>query len=267
MDFALIMLILLVVTGGIWLLDIITLRKKRGVDEKEPWWVEYPKSFFPVILAVFMLRSFLFEPFKIPSGSMIPTLMVGDFILVNKYTYGIRLPVIDKKIIDINEPRRGEVMVFRYPGDPSVDYIKRVVGVPGDTITYRDKHLIVNGEPVAVKPDGNFSYVEGGLNYMQLQRVKEDLGGHVHDILINPEVPNVRLEGVRDFPHRENCTYSEQEFTCVVPAGNYFMLGDNRDGSSDGRYWGFVPERNIVGRAFLVWWNFSNLKRIGTMIQ
>lgn len=267
MDFALIMLILLVVTGGIWLLDILVFSKNRTMGEKDPWWVEYPKSFFPVILAVFMLRSFLFEPFKIPSGSMIPTLMVGDFILVNKFTYGIRIPVIDRKIISINEPRRGEVMVFRYPGDTSIDYIKRVVGVPGDTILYRDKHLFVNGEPVSLEPDGKFSYVEGGLNYMQLDREKENLGGHTHDILINPDIPNARLEGVRDFPHRENCTYSEHEFTCVVPKGNYFMLGDNRDGSSDGRYWGFVPERNIVGRAFLVWWNFSDLKRIGTLIQ
>ncbi|MBY0579339.1 MAG: signal peptidase I [Burkholderiales bacterium] len=267
MDFALIMLILLVVTGGIWLLDIAFFAKKRVADEKEPWWIEYPKSFFPVILAVFMLRSFLVEPFKIPSGSMIPTLLVGDFILVNKFTYGIRLPVADEKIADINEPKRGEVMVFRYPEDPSVNYIKRVVGIPGDTVVYRDKHLIVNGEPVSVQSDGNYSYVEGGLNYVQLARMKEVLGGHRHDILINPDVPNARLEGVKDFPHRENCTYSEHEFTCIVPPGNYFMMGDNRDGSSDGRYWGFVPERNIVGRAFLIWWNFSDLKRIGTLIQ
>jgi signal peptidase I len=267
MDFALIMVILLVVTGAIWLLDIFTLRKHRVSGEKEPWWVEYPKSFFPVILAVFMLRSFLVEPFKIPSGSMIPTLLVGDFILVNKYIYGIRIPVIDEKVIDISEPKRGQVMVFRYPNDPSVDYIKRVVGLPGDTVVYRDKHLIINGVPVPQQPDGKYSYVEGGLSYVKLDRMKEDLGGHVHDILINPDVPNVRLEGVRDFPHRENCTYTEHEFTCHVPKGEYFMLGDNRDGSSDGRYWGFVPERNIVGKAFLVWWNFSDLKRIGTLIN
>lgn len=267
MDFALIMVILLFATGAIWLADIFSLRKKRKTGEKEPWWVEYPKSFFPVILAVFALRSFLVEPFKIPSGSMIPTLLVGDFILVNKYTYGIRIPVIDRKIIDINEPERGDVMVFRYPYDPSVDYIKRVVGVPGDTVTYRDKHLYINGVAIAQKPDGNYSYVEGGLNYVNLDRKQEDLGGHVHDILINSEEPNAHLEGVRDFPHRENCTYSEHEFTCVVPKGNYFMMGDNRDGSSDGRYWGFVPERNIVGKAVLIWWNFGNLKRIGTIIR
>lgn len=267
MDFALIMVILLFVTGAIWLADIFSLRKNRKAGEKEPWWVEYPKSFFPVILAVFVLRSFLVEPFKIPSGSMIPTLLVGDFILVNKYTYGIRIPVIDRKVIDINEPHRGDVMVFRYPYDPSVDYIKRVVGLPGDTVTYRDKHLIINGVAVSQKPDGSYSYVEGGLNYVNLDKRREDLGGHVHDILINPEEPNAHLEGVRDFPHRENCTYSEHEFTCVVPKGNYFMMGDNRDGSSDGRYWGFVPERNIVGKAFLVWWNFGNFKRIGTIIH
>ena len=267
MDFALIMVILLLVTGAIWLLDRFSLGKSRPTGEKEPWWVEYSKSFFPVILAVFVLRSFLVEPFKIPSGSMIPTLLVGDFILVNKYTYGIRIPVIDRKVIDISEPKRGEVMVFRYPNDPSVDYIKRVVGLPGDTVIYRDKHLFVNGAEASQEPDGKYSYVEGGLNFMQLNRMKENLDGHIHDILINPDQPNVHLEGVRDFPHRENCTYSEHEFSCVVPPGNYFMMGDNRDGSSDGRYWGFVPERNIVGRAFLIWWNFSDLKRIGTVIN
>ncbi len=266
-DFALVMLILLVVTGGIWLLDIFTIGKKRPKGEKEPWWVEYPKSFFPVILAVFLLRSFLFEPFKIPSGSMIPTLLVGDFILVNKYTYGIRLPVADVKVINVSEPQRGDVMVFRYPGDPSVDYIKRVVGLPGDTVTYRDKHLIVNGQEMPQQPDGSYSYVEGGLDFVNLPRMKETLGTHTHDILINPDAPNARLEGVRDFPHRENCTYGEREFTCKVPQGNYFMLGDNRDGSSDGRYWGFVPDRNIVGKAVLVWWNFGNLKRIGTLVN
>src|SRR5512136_2918802 len=145
MNFALIMLVLLLVTGGIWLLDKFLLRSKRPADAKEPWWIEYPKSFFPVILIVFLLRSFLVEPFKIPSGSMIPTLHVGDFILVNRYTYGLRLPIINKKFIDINQPRRGDVMVFHYPEDPAVDYIKRVIGLPGDVLVYRNKKLSING--------------------------------------------------------------------------------------------------------------------------
>ncbi|HWI14004.1 MAG TPA: signal peptidase I, partial [Burkholderiales bacterium] len=163
MNFALIMFLLLVFTGAVWLLDRYVLSRRRAPGVPEPWWVEYPKSFFPVILVVFLLRSFLVEPFKIPSGSMLPTLLVGDFILVNKFTYGIRLPVINKKIVDINEPQRGEVMVFRYPENPSLDYIKRVVGTPGDKVTYRDKRLTVNGVPVPKKRDGEYNYVEGSL--------------------------------------------------------------------------------------------------------
>src|SRR5471030_1554227 len=156
MNFALIMFSLLVVTGAVCLLDYYVMRKRRAADAKEPWWIEYPKSFFPVILIVFLLRSFLVEPFKIPSGSMIPTLLVGDFILVNKYSYGIRLPVINKKIIDINEPERGDVMVFRYPDDPSVDYIKRVVGLPGDKVAYRNKRLTINGLEVPLNEAGDY---------------------------------------------------------------------------------------------------------------
>src|SRR6266446_4658394 len=144
MNFALLMLVLLLVTGAVWLLDIVVLRKRRGRDAREPWWVEYPKSFFPIILIVFLLRSFLVEPFKIPSGSMVPTLLVGDFILVNKFAYGIRLPIVNKKIVPIGEPKRGEVMVFRYPEDPSLDYIKRVIGLPGDRVSYIDKKLSIN---------------------------------------------------------------------------------------------------------------------------
>jgi len=267
MNFPLIMLILLVVTGGIWLLDHFVLRRSRAPGVHEPWWVEYPKSFFPVILIVFCLRSFLVEPFKIPSGSMIPTLRVGDFILVNKYTYGIRLPVINLKVAELNEPKRGEVMVFRYPENPSLDYIKRIVGLPGDTIIYRNKRLIVNGTPVKTEAAGEYNYVESGLNYAYNQRFNESLGGHSHAILNNQDAPNMQLSGVRQFPFRENCVYNEAEFICKVPAGHYFMMGDNRDSSSDSRYWGFVPERNIVGKAFMVWWNFSEFKRIGLSVE
>jgi signal peptidase I len=267
MNFALLMLILLMVTGAIWLLDQLVLRRHRDKAAKEPWWVEYPKSFFPIILIVFLLRSFLVEPFKIPSGSMIPTLLVGDFILVNKFTYGIRLPVINRKIVEVNLPQRGEVMVFRYPENPTLDYIKRVVGLPGDRIEYRNKRLSVNGQLVQVDKDDDYQYVDGGLSFVSSMRFWETLGSHRHSIIINPEAPALQLAGVKQFPQRENCVYNEQEFNCLVPQGNYFMMGDNRDSSSDSRYWGFVPEQNIVGKAFLVWWNFSELKRIGSRIN
>jgi signal peptidase I len=266
MNFALIMFVLLVVTGAIWLLDRWVLAKRRG-DAREPWWVEYPKSFFPVILVVFLLRSFLVEPFKIPSGSMLPTLLVGDFILVNKYTYGIRLPVINVKVVDVNLPQRGEVMVFRYPVNPSLDYIKRVVGLPGDEVTYRNKRLAINGQEVPVQADGEFNYVEGGLNFVPTQRYQEKLGEAQHAILIQKDQPPVQLSGVGNFPYRENCAYNDEGFRCKVPPGHYFTMGDNRDSSSDSRYWGFVPEENIVGKAFLIWWNFDELRRIGRGID
>ena len=272
MDFATIMFLLLLMTGGVWLLDKFVLRTKRvaiSPEEaaKEPWWVEYSKSFFPVILAVFLLRSFLVEPFKIPSGSMIPTLHVGDFILVNKYTYGIRLPVIDKKIIDVNSPKRGDVMVFRYPENPSVNFIKRVVGLPGDVIEYRGKQLYINGVAQKQTRNGEYNYVESGLRFIHTERYKEDLGGHVHPILINPDMPGMHLEAVAEFPHQDNCSYTEQEVKCTVPPDNYFMMGDNRDNSRDSRYWGFVPDRMIVGKAFAIWMNFGDLKRIGLSIN
>src|SRR6187401_240705 len=151
MNFALIMFSLLVVTGAVCLLDYYVLRKHRAAEAPEPWWIEYPKSFFPVILVVFLLRSFLVEPFKIPSSSMVPTLLVGDFILVNKFTYGIRIPVVNKKVVELGRPARGDVMVFRFPAEPSLDYIKRVVGLPGDRIEYRNKRLTINGNPVPTR--------------------------------------------------------------------------------------------------------------------
>jgi signal peptidase I len=267
MIFAWIMLVLLVVTGGIWLLDRFVFSKRRAAGSKEPWWVEYPKSFFPVILVVFLLRSFLVEPFKIPSGSMIPTLLVGDFILVNKFTYGLRLPIIDYKMVEINEPKRGDVMVFRFPENPSLDYIKRVVGVPGDRVSYRGKKLYVNGEAIEVRPAGNYSYVETGLELVSAKRFIEYLGGQAHPILVRPEAPPIQLAGILQYPHRNNCAYTDEGVTCIVPDGHYFVMGDNRDSSSDSRYWGFVPEKNIVGRAFLIWWNFQHLGRIGQVIQ
>ena len=267
MDFALIMFVLLVITGGVWLLDRLVLLRRRAAEGKEPWWVEYSKSFFPVILAVFMLRSFLIEPFKIPSGSMIPTLHVGDFILVNKFTYGIRLPIISKKIIQMNNPRRGDVMVFHYPENPSVDFIKRVIGVPGDTIEYRNKQVYVNGQLQLQNPDGEYNYVENELKFVHTDRRVENLDGHNHAVLINPEMPDVHLDAVSDFPYRENCSYSNDETRCKVPEGNYFMMGDNRDNSRDSRYWGFVPDSMIVGKAFMIWMNFGELSRVGISVK
>jgi len=267
MNFPLVLLVLLVFTGSIWLLDHFVLRHKRAPEENEPWWIEYPKSFFPIILIVFTLRSFVIEPFKIPSGSMIPTLLVGDFIIVNKYTYGIRLPVINKKVFDINEPEAGDVMVFRYPEDPSIDYIKRIVGLPGDIVSYHNKQLIINDEVIKLDHVSEYKYVESGLGYIYSDQFEEHLGKDSYSILINDEVRGLQFSNVRQFPYRENCTYNRIGFTCKVPEGNYFTLGDNRDSSSDSRYWGFVPEENIVGKAFMIWWNFSDLKRIGLSIK
>jgi signal peptidase I len=267
MDFALIMFVLLLVTGGIWLLDRFTLAAKRGSGVAEPWWVEYAKSFFPVILVVFFIRSFLIEPFKIPSGSMIPTLQVGDFILVNKFTYGVRLPVINHKIVSLNNPQRGDVMVFRYPENPSLDYIKRVVGLPGDNVEYRNKRLWINGVEQPQQADGDYNYVETGLNFVHTEKRLETLGERKHAVLINPDMPTLHLGAVAEFPGRENCTYDNEMVNCKVPEGQYFMMGDNRDNSRDSRYWGFVPDNQIVGRAFFIWMNFSDLKRIGLSVN
>jgi signal peptidase I len=214
---------------------------------------------------VFLIRSFWVEPFKIPSGSMKPTLLVGDFILVNKYTYGIRIPVINKKVLDVNPLARGDVVVFRYPADPSVDYIKRVVGLPGDKVVYRGKRLTINGQALDVQPAG--FYTDSELNYLRLPMTTETLGSHKHQIMIVPAQPPVDLAAVRQFAHRENCEYNDDGFSCTVPDGNYFMMGDNRDQSSDSRYWGFVPDDHIKGRAFLVWMNFGDFKRIGSGID
>ena len=225
----------------------------------QPWWLDWTAGLFPVICAVFLLRSFLFEPFKIPSGSMIPTLLVGDLILVNKFTYGIRLPVINKKITEGNPVQRGDVMVFRYPPQPSMDYIKRVVGVPGDEIAYLNKRLTVNGQPVDTTALPDFFDADAMRYFKQFD---EQLGAQRHRIIVNPDAPAF-VQGASNFAGREGCRYSVEGVTCKVPEGHYFMMGDNRDNSLDSRYWGFVPEANIVGKAFFVWMNFGNPKRIG----
>ena len=226
----------------------------------QPWWLDWTAGLFPVILIVFLLRSFLFEPFKIPSGSMVPTLLVGDLILVNKYHYGVRLPVINKKIIELNKPQRGDVMVFRYPANPSIDYIKRVVGVPGDEVSYRNQRLYLNGQQVETTALPEF-YDDDSTRYFK--QYSEKLGSVEHNILVDVQRPSY-IRPTDPFPYKENCSYSAEGVTCKVPAGHYFMMGDNRDNSEDSRFWGFVPDENIVGKAFFVWMNFGNLRRIGS---
>jgi signal peptidase I len=260
MNFALLLFTLLVVTGAVALADRLWLAGRRGEGEKEPWWVEYGKSFFPVILIVFVLRSFLVEPFKIPSGSMVPTLLVGDFILVNKYTYGVRIPIINKKVLDLNEPKRGDVMVFRYPEDPSLDYIKRVVGVPGDRVGWIDKRLFINGVAAPRRDLPDYLHPER-IHYSK--HYSERTGEVDHSILVEEDAP-AAAPFAKSFPFRENCNYNSAGVECTVPPGHYFMMGDNRDNSADSRVWGFVPEENIVGKAFFIWFNFSEPSRFGS---
>jgi signal peptidase I len=226
----------------------------------QPWWLDWTAGLFPVICAVFLLRSFLFEPFKIPSGSMIPTLLVGDLILVNKFHYGVRLPVLNTKLVKNKDPKPGDVIVFHYPVDPRIDYIKRVVGVPGDEVVYNNQSLTINGKPVAVQAQGDY-YDDDSMRYAP--KFSEALGEVSHGILVEPKRPSIYrpMESFVNF--RDNCRYTAEGVTCKVPAGHYFVMGDNRDNSQDSRYWGFVPDENIVGRAFMVWMNFSNLRRIG----
>lgn len=260
MDFAALMFAGIVITGGVWGLDVWLLRARRAAaaaaapgaarPAKEPVLIEYCRTFFPVILAVFLLRSFLVEPFRIPSGSMIPTLRVGDFILVNKFVYGVRLPILDAKVVPLGSPQRGDVVVFRYPPDPAVDYIKRVVGVPGDRIGYFDKVLYVNGSAVTRADSAQLSG-DGGV---QRALLDEQLDGHRYHVQWMVGAPTVEGE-------------------VTVPPGAYFVMGDNRDNSKDSRYWGFVPDANLVGKAFLVWmsWDTQALRvewrRIGDLIH
>ncbi|PXW97036.1 signal peptidase I [Sphaerotilus hippei] len=294
-NFSLLLFILTVVTGLYWMAERFVFLPRRRADARalasnaqqrrqelerlgiqhdqghqldeaqsrllaQPWWLDWTAGLFPVIVLVFVLRSFLFEPFKIPSGSMIPTLEIGDLILVNKFHYGVRLPVINKKIIANNDPKRGDVMVFRYPVDPGIDFIKRVVGVPGDEVSYINQKLSLNGKPVELQTLDDYYDEDRRLFSKQFS---EKVGSDSHRILVDPSLPSSYGMRARNFPGAENCRYSAEGVTCTVPPGHYFMMGDNRDNSEDSRYWGFVPDENIVGRAFFVWMNFGNLKRIG----
>lgn len=276
LDFPTILVLLTFATGLIWGLDTLMWAPKRreriavlkGSGEqvseetlekagKEPTLVELSRSFFPIILIVLLVRSFVVEPFRIPSGSMMPTLLVGDFILVNKFAYGVRLPVLNSKIIDTGEPHRGDIIVFRYPENPRVDYIKRVIGVPGDHIAYRNKVLYVNGQQATQRYLSTYIGEGGGKVMTGARRLQENLLGVEHDILVMPG---------------RNVFGGDFEF--VVPEGQYFAMGDNRDNSRDSRAWGTVPEKNLVGKAFLIWmsWDwgkdyFVSWNRLGGQIK
>ncbi len=255
-DFSFFLVIATLVTGLMWGGYLLHLKRANLEfnEEDEPWYIETARSFFPVVLIVLLLRSFLVEPFRIPSGSMMPTLLIGDFILVNKFTYGIRLPVLHNKVIEMNEPKRGDIVVFRFPRDPSVDYIKRVIGVPGDTVAYYQKKLYINGQAINQVSLGEYQGVKEQDSSDAIEHLTENLNPVEHSILIDQTEGTV--EGVY-----------------TVPAGHYFVMGDNRDNSNDSRYWGMVPEANLVGKAFFIWmsWDLNQggivFNRIGTVLQ
>ncbi|MBU6436344.1 MAG: signal peptidase I, partial [Betaproteobacteria bacterium] len=243
-------------------LDSVDVQAVKAELLRQPWWLEWTAGLFGVIAAVFVLRSFVVEPFRVPSGSMLPTIVEGDLILVNKFRYGLRLPVIDTRLTQGTPPQHGDIIVFHLPKDPSVDYIKRVIGLPGDTVSYLNKRLSINGVELPKTPLPDY-LEEQSMRYAK--QYQEKIGKVTHNILNYDQAPPFVVDPDR-FPHRENCQYSAEGFVCKVPPGNYFMMGDNRDNSQDSRYWGFVPEANIVGKAFFVWFNLGfNLKRIGAI--
>jgi len=228
----------------------------------QPWWLDWTAGLFPVILIVFALRSFVFEPFRIPSGSMIPTLLIGDFVLVNKFTYGLKLPVLGTRITQGQPLQRGDVVVFHYPIDQRINYIKRVIGLPGDEVVYLDRQLAVNGQAM---PKTAVSEFLDESTMLHVKLFDEDLGVKKHQIIIDDRQPLMRLNNVKDFRYKENCRYSIEGIACKVPEGHYLMMGDNRDNSEDSRYWGFVPDANIVGKAFFIWMNTGlKFKHLGS---
>lgn len=296
-NFSLILLILLIISGAIWCYDRFVLAKRRRAEAdatlkafdrrvakvkaeggqldvskrselekdilKQPKWVEYTGAYFPVIAAVFFIRSFLWEPFRIPSSSMVPTLKIGDFILVSKYSYGLRYPVGNGKFISFGSPKRGDVVVFKFPKDPSIDYIKRVIGVGGDVVEYRGKRLIVNGIESKYQPEGRVLDDET-MSYFHQYQERQGGTDRVHQIWVHEKAPPW-VPHPDDFPNRDHCIYTADGFTCKVPQGQYFMMGDNRDNSLDSRFWGFVKEDSIVGKAFFVWLNPSHITHFGSI--
>ena len=314
LDFSLVLLLLSVFTGVVWLIDQLVFRKKRELAAAsvkpvplvlpEPGTVDYARSFFPVAFIVLIVRAFIFEPFRIPSDSMMPTLLDGDFIVVNKFAYGLRWPVINEKFLDTGTPQRGEVVVFRYPPDPSINYIKRLVGLPGDRIEVRDDHLVVNGQVIDQVDKGRFS---DGC-YLNMRQSIEKLGEHTHQVWscrmpgsLAPAHDLLANGGSRSLPACDRKKIRESYnggYWCdesrsqgqrdandsvfepwvpaggVVPAGHYLMVGDNRDNSADSRSWGLVPDKNLVGKATRIWFNFDlqrssvvNWSRIGNGIE
>ncbi len=257
-DFSAVLVVLTSLSGIIWLFGVLFFVDKKNRDENGelvlPAIVDFARSFFPIFLIVLILRSFIVEPFKIPSASMMPTLLIGDFILVNKYDYGIRLPVLNTKILENKTPERGEIVVFRYPVNPSIPFIKRVVGLPGDKFKYQDKILTINDKAIEQLEIGIYLAVGSGKMMDGAILSTELLAGAEHEILRMPDRPSQNVEG-------------------IVPKGHYLVLGDNRDNSKDSRYWGYVPDENLVGRAFMIWMNWDSKnggvewKRIGTMID
>ena len=255
MNFELLLVSLTAISGLIFLADFFYKKDGKNNLKKRSFLVEQAISFFPIFLIVLIFRSFLFEPFRIPSSSMMPTLLIGDFILVNKYEYGLRLPVLYNKFIDINDPKRGDVVVFRYPDNPKIPYIKRIIGLPGDKIAYYDKTLYINDILVEQTTSGPYAPYGSGLTMLGSLLISEDLGNIEHEILIDPGRNSL-------------------DFVTEVPDTHYLVLGDNRDNSKDSRYWGFVPEENLLGRAFLIWMNWDseskevvNFRRIGKFIK
>jgi signal peptidase I len=292
MDFSLVLVVVVAAAGVIWLLDHLLLAPARAraaraanadpAQQPLPVTVDYARSFFPVAVIVLVVRSFIFEPFRIPSDSMMPTLLDGDFIIVNKFAYGLRLPVADQKIVPIGEPQRGDVVVFRYPPDPQINYIKRLVGLPGDRVRVLSDQLIINGQPVPVVSDGR--YDDGCYHNMRLST--EALGNHKHqtlscltagDIFVPPG-PTCGRHIERNYECEESNILGEHDrgdsSEVLVPPGQYLMIGDNRDNSADGRFWGFVPEDHLVGKATRIWFNWDlqrsggpNWSRIGHKIE
>lgn len=268
--FSLILVFATLITGIVWVMEKLVWAKQRkqklaaveaqtnGLDDSvsqkliaQPWWVENSVSIFPVIAFVLVLRSFLYEPFQIPSGSMMPTLLVGDFILVEKYAYGLKDPVWRTQLVETGKPERGDIIVFKYPVQPSIDYIKRVVGLPGDTVRYSaDKQVCIQAkgtsecQPVAISDVHESQFIQNGLPLIE---AKEKLGPVEHQILIN----RLRRDRVDDYQPRPGVS------EWVVPQGEFFVMGDNRDNSADSRYWGFVPEANLVGKAIGIWISFE----------